>query len=315
MAKKQKHEEHENLERWLVSYADFMTLLFATFVVLYALAQTNVTQFTSLGESLKSAFTSSVFDGKEGVMDKDGSKVVGEAQTESMISALLMEYLSPKYEEESFQQIQNEIKTLVKDKDLDNVDVKVTERGLTISLIDKGLLFKPGSAELYPEAKIKLDKIGGIIGRKFILHLIRVEGNTDNLPFSNAQYPSNWELSSARACSIVRYLIKRFQFMPELFTPVGFSDTRPVAPNDTNENRSKNRRVDIVILRNSYKKGEDARDSLIKLDRKAQEELKQKQTETINSILGLSDAAKELTESTPASQEKLIIIDNKKKHY
>jgi hypothetical protein len=68
-------------------------------------------------------------------------------------------------------------------------------------------------------------------------------------------------------------------------------------------------------LRNSYKKGEDARDSLIKLDRKSQEELKQKQTETINSILGLSDAAKELTESTPASQEKLIIIDNKKKHY
>lgn len=103
--------------------------------------------------------------------------------------------------------------------------------------------------------------------------------------------------------------------MPELFTPVGFSDTRPVAPNDSNENRSKNRRVDIVILRNSYKKGEDARDSLIKLDRKSQEELKQKQTETINSILGLSDAAKELTESTPASQEKLIIIDNKKKHY
>lgn len=314
MAKKKKHEEHENLERWLVSYADFMTLLFATFVVLYALAQTDVAKFSQLENSLKSAFDSVVMEGTQGVMDKSGSKVIGESQADSMMSSLILEYLNPKYEEQAFEEIKDQVKALSKTKELEGVDAKITDRGLVILMTDKSLLFGSGSAELSPQAKIKLDKIGGIIGRKFILHLIRVEGHTDNIPFSSSKYPSNWELSSARACSIVRYFIQRFKFMPELFTPVGFADTKPYMQNDTLGNRSMNRRVDIVILRNTYKGSEDARDSLIKLDKESQRRMKEQQTQTINSVLGLSDAAKELTEVGPAKEEKIIIIGDKKRH-
>ena len=310
MAKKKKHEEHENLERWLVSYADFMTLLFATFVVLYALAQTDVNKFAQLESSLKTAFDQTVLQGQQSVMDNKGENVIGASQADSAISSLMMEYLSPKYEEESFEEIKKEIEAKNKSGELKGVTSKIVDRGLIIMVTDNALVFAPGSAELSTKAKLKLDKIGGIIGRKFILHYIRVEGHTDDIPFSSSKYPSNWELSSARACSIVRYLIDRFRFKPELFTPVGFADTRPFMQNDTPGNRSMNRRVDIVILRNTYKSGEDARDSIIKLDRRSQQKMKEEQLQTINRVLGLSDAAKELTEKSSGSQEKIIIIKN-----
>lgn len=312
MAKKKKHEEHENLERWLVSYADFMTLLFATFVVLYALAQTDVNKFAQLESSLKTAFDQTIVQGQDNIMDFKGKDVIGSNQADSIMSSLVMEFLSPKYEEEAFEEIKKEIDTKNQRGELKGVSSKIDDRGLVIMVTDNALVFGPGSAELSSKAKIQLDKIGGIIGRKFILHYIRVEGHTDSVPFSSSKYPSNWELSSARACSIVRYLIDRFNFKSELFTPVGFADTRPYMQNDTPGNRSMNRRVDIVILRNTYKAGEDARDSIIKLDRKSQEKMKEQQLQTINKVLGLSDAAKELTEKSSDTQDKVIIIKNNK---
>lgn len=306
MGRKQKHEEHENLERWLVSYADFITLLFATFVVLYALAQTDVSQFSQLDQSMRGSFSPTVFDGKQGMMDNAGENIVGEGSADSVMSMLMMEYLNPKYEQDSYEKIEQEIKEMLKNKELEGVDVKIDEKGLNIILSEKALLFQSGSAELSPQAKIQLDKIGALIGKKFILHLMRVEGHTDDLPTRTEKYPSNWELSSARACSIVRYFIERFKFSPELFTPVGYADTRPLVKNTSNSNRSMNRRVDIVVLRNKYKPIENARDSLIKMDKKEQEKVQERLQQTVNSVMGLSDAAKQLTDSE--SDEKKVII-------
>lgn len=311
MSRKKKHEEHENLERWLVSYADFMTLLFATFVVLYALSQTDVSKFTKLGESLKGSFSQSVLEGSQGVMDSNGQSALDASSANSMMSSLIFEYLNPKYEEASYQEIEKQIKDLSKKGELDGVTASVDDRGLVIVMSNKALDFSSGSAELSPAAKLQLDEIGGIIGKKFILHLMRVEGHTDNIPFSNAIYPSNWELSSARSCAVVRYLIARFKFKPELFTPIGFADTRPLVPNTNDKNRAKNRRVDIVILRNQYKSLEDSRDSLIKMDKKSQQKQKDEQMQTINSVLTLSDAAKELTGDDLDSSEKVIRLDKR----
>lgn len=311
MARKKKHEEHENLERWLVSYADFMTLLFATFVVLYALSQVDVSKFTKLGESLRGSFSQSVLEGSQGVMDAQGNNVMDSSSADSMMSSLIFEYLNPKYEEASYEDIQKQIKDMTKSGELQGVSASMEERGLVIVMSDKALAFASGSAELSPQAKVQLDKIGGIIGRKFILHIMRVEGHTDDIPFSNSIYPSNWELSSARACSVVRYLIKRYKFTPDLFTPIGFSDTRPMAPNTNSKNRAKNRRVDIVILKNQYKSIEDSRDSMIKLDKKDQQKQKEQQMQTINSVLSLSDAAKQLTDDDMNSSEKVIRLDKK----
>ena len=309
MSRKKKHEEHENLERWLVSYADFMTLLFATFVVLYALSQTDVAKFTELGQSLKGAFSHSVLEGSQGVMDSQGQSVLGETPADSMMSSLIFEYLNPKYEEASYEEIQKKIKDMTKSGELEGVTTKIDDRGLVIVMSDTTLSFASGSAELSPKAKLQLDKIGSLIGRKFIMHLMRVEGHTDNIPFSSAKYPSNWELSAARSSAVVRYFIERFKFAPDLFTAIGYADTRPAAPNTNAKNRTINRRVDIVVLRNKYKNLEDSRDELIKFDKKEQKIQKEQQMQTINSVLSLSDAAKQLTDDENLTQDKVIRLD------
>lgn len=311
MARKKKHEEHENLERWLVSYADFMTLLFATFVVLYALSQTDVSKFTKLGESLKGSFSQSVLEGSQGVLTSQGESVLNASSADSMMSSLIFEYLNPKYEAASYEEIKKQIGDLTKKGELKGVSATIDDRGLIIVMSNKALDFASGSAELSPEAKLQLDKIGGIIGKKFLLHLMRIEGHTDNIAFSNSRYPSNWELSSARSCSVVRYLITRFKFNPELFTPIGFADTRPLVPNTSNKNRALNRRVDIVVLKNQYKSLEDSRDTLIKLDKKSQQKQKDDQMQTINRVLTLSDAAKQLTGDDLDSAEKVIRLDRR----
>ena len=114
MARKKKHEEHENLERWLVSYADFMTLLFATFVVLYALSQINVNEFKKVEESLRRAFSShSIMDGSEGMMDS-GNSISDANAADSMIDSLFMEYISQRYEKESYEQIKKQIDDMKK---------------------------------------------------------------------------------------------------------------------------------------------------------------------------------------------------------
>lgn len=303
MAKKHKHEEHENLERWLVSYGDFITLLFATFVVLYALAQTDVSKFVEFNKTMKGSFTNSILQGQGGILD-NGEKPLS-SDVYSILDSLILEYMNPQYEKESFDEIKDEIDKLKSEKQIDGVDVEVTDRGLVIMFSGSDMLFAPASAELTSMAKRKLDKIGAIIGKRFLLHLMRVEGHTDNIPFSSKMYPSNWELSSARACSVVRHLIFKFKFEDELFTPIGYADTRPLVPNNSEKNRAKNRRVDIVVLRNKYKMVEDARDSFVKMDKKQQEELRNKHIETINTVLNLSDAASQLQDD---NEDKKVIL-------
>lgn len=304
MAKKKKHEEHENLERWLISYADFITLLFATFVVLYALAQVDVSKFVEFNKNMQSSFSSNLLQGQEGVLDS-GDNPLDSSSANAILDSLILEYMNPQYERESFEDIKNDIEKLKREKKLDGVDAEITDRGLVIIFTGTDMLFAPASADLTPAAKKKLEKIGALIGRKFLLHLMRVEGHTDNIPFSSDKYPSNWELSSARACSVVRFLIHKFKFVDELFTPIGYADTRPIAPNTSDKNRAKNRRVDIVVLKNQYKSVEDARDSFIKMDKKKQEEIRSRHIETINQILSLSDAASELQDD---NEEKEVIL-------
>lgn len=135
MAKKQKHPEHENLERWLVSYADFITLLFATFVVLYALAQVDATDFAKLEESLKNAFSqNTLFDGQQALMDGSDS-IFDQQQANSFIPSLMLEYISPRYEEESFKEIEESIQELTKAGELDGISAKITDKGLLLTFM------------------------------------------------------------------------------------------------------------------------------------------------------------------------------------
>ena len=283
MARKKKPEDHENLERWLVSYADFMTLLFATFVVLYALSQINVNEFKKVEESLKKAFSvQSILDGGSGVMSS-GQSVMDASAANSMIDSLMMEYISPRYEQESYDQIKKEVEDLAKSGNLDGVSATIDERGLVITITDKGILFASGSAELPKNAQKVLDKIGKLIVEKFAMHSIRVEGHTDSVPIKG-KYPSNWELSSARASSIVRYLIKRFHILPDLMSAVGYADTRPVEKSKDSASLAENRRVEIVVQRNQYKKLDHYQNTYIKMGKTEQQKRRNEQIRIIREI-------------------------------
>lgn len=298
MARKKKHPEHENLERWLVSYADFITLLFATFVVLYALAQVDASDFAKLEDSLKQAFSQgALFDGQQSIMDGSNS-LFDQQQANSFIPSLMLEYISPKYEEESFKEIDESIQELKEAGELEGITSKITDKGLLLTFDDK-YLFAPASAYLDSNAKKLLDKVGVLICKKFVLHAMRIEGHTDSDPIRTVQYPSNWELSAARASSVVRYMIDRFKFSPSLFSAVGYADTRPLE-NSISPKDPINRRVEILILKNKYKRQFDTRnDNTMNLTKSQQEKIQKQRMEVIASVEGdsVSPAARKLLEN------------------
>lgn len=304
MARKKRQEEPENLERWLVSYGDFITLLFATFVVLYALAQVDASDFAKLEESLKSAFSqNTLLDGQQSIMDGSDS-LFDEQQANSFIPSLMLEYISPKYEETSFNEIEETVRELSEAGELSGITTKMTDKGLLITFDDK-YLFAPASAYLDANAKKLLDKVGVLICKKFVLHYMRVEGHTDSDPIRSSQFPSNWELSAARASSVVRYMIDRFKFSPSLFSAVGYADTRPVegaiSPKDP-----ANRRVEILIMKNKYRREFETRnDNTLKLTKSQQEAIQKQRQAVITAVEGdsISPAARKLLEE---NQKRMI---------
>lgn len=249
MKRENNNEHQENLNRWLVSYADLITLLFATFVILYALAQSDSNSLSRLQNSIRSAFSTS---SGAGVLE-DGKGIFDNKSTTSPINPFLLENISPAYEEESFDKIKKNIEDLKIKENMTGVNVKIDERGLSIIVDDNTVLFPSASAELSPHSKKILDNVGKIITDRFKTHQIRIEGHTDSLPINSYLYPSNWELSAARASAIVRYLISKFNMSADILSAIGYADTRPVIDNSNEKNRALNRRVEILIVRNKYK--------------------------------------------------------------
>lgn len=309
MGKKHKHPEHINLERWLISYADFITLLFATFVVLYALSQVDINSFKALEDSIKQAFSApSLMQGSEGVMQDSSDSILDASQADSMITPLMMEYMSQKYEQQAMDEIEKTINEKAKYGEIEGVEAFETDKGLTIRFNDD-YLFQAGSAQLTPKAKIKLDKVGAIVAKKFMLHNMRIEGHTDNQILTSSLYPSNWELSSARSSTIIRYLIPRFGFFPSLFSAVGFADTRPITDNKSASGRAKNRRVEILILKNKYKSSESPMNEIMKMSKEDQEKMQAKRLETINRIESISDAARNLSQEDKQTKNDAIMLN------
>lgn len=308
MARKQKHPEHVNLERYLISYADFITLLFATFVVLYALSQVDAKDFAALESSMKQAFAApSVMQGENGIMQSSDSLFENQA-ADSMITPLMMEYMSQKYEEKSMQEIEKTVNEMTKEGELEGVEAFRTDKGVVIRFND-AYIFKSGSAELMPSAKLKLDKVGVLIAKKFVLHNMRIEGHTDNQAMNSKQFPSNWELSSARASSIIRYFISRFSFMPSLFTAVGFADTRPVENNNIPGSQAKNRRVEIFILKNRFNATETPQNAILKMKKEDQEKMQNERITTINRIEAIANVAKRTPKDKIKPGEETIILN------
>lgn len=220
-----KHPEPENSERWLLTYADLITLLLGLFVILYAMSKIDAGKYTEVVSALNG-----VFGAPTGILTGSPSLL------ENPSTALLSEK----------QKIAQEIRSVLRlDERAMPITITENERGVTVHIMEE-LLFASGNADLKQTSLIAMDTIASVL--RTLPNDLRVEGHTDNVPINTAQFPSNWHLSVARALTVAYYLIQRHGLTQERVSVVGYSEFKPLVPNDNAENRSRNRRVDIVIV-------------------------------------------------------------------
>ncbi|HOZ07530.1 MAG TPA: flagellar motor protein MotB [candidate division Zixibacteria bacterium] len=220
-------EDKENLDRWLLTYSDLITLLLAFFVVMYSMSQVDAKRFGQMAKALHG-----ILKGGENVFDYDEAKPTEDGHGLLKLGNLRM--LQARVDER-FKGINR----------LDDVSSEITERGLVIHIVDRAL-FDEGAADLKPQAIDVLDLINDEV-RAMPNHL-RIEGHTDDRQIATLRFPSNWELSAARATEVVRFFVNQHDFPPDRISALGYGEFRPIRPNNSIENRAMNRRVDIVIL-------------------------------------------------------------------
>jgi len=220
---------------WMTTYGDMVTLLLAFFVLLYSFSTLDVVKFKMIISSLQNTF--GVLEGGQTI---DTSELISTGSQSIYISKQSREELE-------FRKIFNDFTEYVERKNLENkVKIDMQERGIVIHIME-GALFDRGRAYIRQDAKKLLDEIAQKL--KNVDKIIRVEGHTDDVPVINKKYPTNWELSVARAVNVVRYFIEKHGITPYKLVAVGYSKYRPLVPNTSAENRALNRRVDIVILK------------------------------------------------------------------
>ncbi|MBS5938110.1 chemotaxis protein MotB [Clostridium sartagoforme] len=236
---KKRKEKPENSERWLLTYSDLITLLMVFFVVLYSASNINQKKYEKLASSMNSAFT-----GGTGIGDSGEGGANEGSSDEGELKPLVQS------EEEKLQGIEGQVDEMIKEMGLEgSVSTSIEERGLVISFNDS-IFFESAKAEIMEDMKLKLVSLSTVLNK--IDNYIRIEGHTDNVPIRNEYFSSNWQLSSTRASNVVEYLINNGGISPDRLSAVGYGEYRPVADNSTNQGRSKNRRVDILILNNKY---------------------------------------------------------------
>lgn len=256
MARKKAHGGHANHERWLVSYADFITLLFAFFVVMFASSQTDKARAQQVSDSVKEALekggiNATVHEILGGTVDDRGKgnammKGPGGEQTKPPDSAAVVELLP------SMQFLSKELETEIGQG---KVEVRLEPRGLVVSL-RQATFFPSGEDSVDPLTFESLAKIAKAI--KDLPNPVRMEGHTDSIPIHTARFRSNWELSASRAIAMMSLMTERYAIPYERFAIAGYADTSPVDSNETDEGRRHNRRVDIVILNMMAKQREPA---------------------------------------------------------
>jgi chemotaxis protein MotB len=248
----EEHEEHENHERWLVTYADMITLLMVLFIVLFSMGQVDLEKYRKLRQGLQSGFGG----GTEAKLLAGGGSLI-----ENMAPIVMMQKYSPENADEALKMVRaQEAADRAEAERLEDVEgatreqlakagvenlvsFRLEDRGLVIGVVSDKLMFGSGSASLRPGGRGVIDQIAPALAK--LPNLISVEGHTDDRPVSG-QYPSNWELSSARASAVLRELA--FFIPSDRLSAVGWADRKPLVSNATDAGRARNRRVEIVVL-------------------------------------------------------------------
>ncbi len=253
--------------RWIITYADFVTMLLALFMVMYALSQMDVMNLREFSKSVGSAFQ--LPNQKKSInsipLDKNNLRQIfktTQAQMSSSKVDVSSDNQSTKQLKEKISQLETKIdketvefqniKTIIEEKlnNTEGISISREPRGLLVRL-NNTILFDTGSDIIRGESIELLDKIANIL--KNINNPIRIEGHTDNIPVKTKRFPSNWELSTARATNIIRYLVEKHDFSPSRLSAIGYGEYMPISDNNSKEGRVNNRRVDIVILSSSSK--------------------------------------------------------------
>jgi chemotaxis protein MotB len=282
--------EHENEERWLLTYADMLTLLFALFMVLFSISSVNISKYQVLQQSLKSAFSGSILPGGHAILQSGSqstaqhtpataavpsivplvptptsrsSSSTGSANTaaakaaqaanakplsNAQLQAALNSMAASVAEEQNFKALQKKLNAYAKAHGFSSqVQTVIERRGLVVRVLTDKLLFDSGQATLQPAGDPLLEEVAMLLNVDKT-HPITVEGNTDTQPIATSQFPSNWELSTARATTVVRFLIAHRVNAGRL-AAAGYAALHPVDSNATAAGRARNRRVDIVLMR------------------------------------------------------------------
>jgi chemotaxis protein MotB len=255
--KKKHHEEGEgNMERWLLSYADFITLLMVFFIIMYAMSKVDTVKYAAMANSL-----SVVLSGQSmSIMEAQGPSLVQGISGQQVPAGLDQTQANQGQLDEVKKQIQEfvnsqKLESAVKDtgqtstKLGDYIVIMEQERGLVISFKD-ALLFSSGSDVLNSQARGIIKQVGSALSK--VPNFIRVEGHTDNLPISTSKFPSNWELSVMRASNVVHVLAEDAGISPDRLSVIGYGEYRPLVANMDAATQSMNRRVDVVILKKKY---------------------------------------------------------------
>jgi chemotaxis protein MotB len=223
-------------DRYIITYADLITLLLGLFVLLYSGSQVDAKKF----RGFQRAFVTLFGEGNTGTgpLDATGASIIPMEQ--AIPSARAMQR-----QQQLASALQSRLAAMA---DSNTIDVGVSERGVTVHVAEK-LLFETGKDDLLAQALPVLDSIGAAV--ESLPNDVRVEGHTDTVPISNTRFPSNWHLSVARALNTAYYMMQNHRLTPGKVSIAGYGEFRPIRPNDTEDGRAKNRRVDIVVLNTS----------------------------------------------------------------
>lgn len=258
-----RHTDPENHDRWLVSYADFITLLFAFFVVMFATAQTDKTKAQQVSDSVKKALAgqpiSTVIAAILGPGTSAKTRVpMHDAPPRPLAPAPKSADGDPARLVELLPSLKILTRELEEEIKSGRMQLSMGPRGLTVSF-RQAALFPSGEDVIAPQAYSSIEKVAKAMRQ--IPNPARLEGHTDAKPIHNSRFRSNWELSAARSIALLDLLTRRFQVPPDRISIAGYADTAPIADNETDDGRSRNRRVDIVILNETGLKGEPERNT------------------------------------------------------
>ncbi|WP_163539220.1 flagellar motor protein MotS [Gracilibacillus sp. YIM 98692] len=219
--------------KWMATYSDMVTLVLVFFVLLFSMSQIDAQKFRAISEAFRN---DSIFEGMPSVMSSDKLEQVDKSREHKDIES----------EQDTLDDLYEEVISFLNRNELnEHISATRTSEGVEL-VLQENILFNTGEAEILDSAKPFLDRVGTLLTT--LSNKVRVEGHTDNRPISSYRYPSNWELSGARASSVIRYIMSAESLDSSRFMAAGYSDTQPLVPNNSRENWSKNRRVEIIIL-------------------------------------------------------------------